>query len=198
MAWYPDLGMVTQADCGDHVRAVGWLSAAQPFPLGDVPTECLDRLLVFANQWHASVKALGWGVAMGWHDCEFCSGSAATGNFGVPRRDLLYVAPEMLPHYVEVHHYRPPDQFLVALMESPLPGSAEYRSVVEPFRRLHEQYLKRRDEERFQCAVRWARDQGGGEESVRQALLRFFGDPSPDPERFREALQATDADRTRR
>jgi hypothetical protein len=197
MAWYPDLGTVTQIDRGAHVRAVGWLSAAQPFPLGDVSTECLGRLLVFARHWQASVKALGWGISMGWHDCEWCSGATATGNFGVPRRGLLYVAPQMLPHYIEVHHYRPPDQFLVALMESPVPGSAEYQCAVEPFRRLHEQYRERQQEERFTQAVRWARDRGGGEESVRQALLMFFGEPSPDSERIRQVLQAMDADRTR-
>lgn len=138
MSWFPDLGTMTQVDGGAHVRAVGWLSVQQPFPLGAVPAEFLDRLWEFARRSGDSIRALGWGMAMGWHDCELCNADRGTRNFGVPYGELLFVAPEMLPHYVEVHRYRPPAEFMRALMESPLPGTDEYRTLVAPFRRLHE------------------------------------------------------------
>jgi hypothetical protein len=49
---------------------------------------------------------------------------------------LLFVAPEMVAHYVEAHHYRPPAQFITAVTESPLPGTDEYRAAVASFRRV--------------------------------------------------------------
>lgn len=44
MSWFPDLGSVTMIDGGEHVRAGGWLSNKQPFPVGEVPSAFLGRL----------------------------------------------------------------------------------------------------------------------------------------------------------
>src|SRR4051812_14625883 len=44
MSWYPDMGCNTMVAEGDHVRAVGWLSAQRPFPTGEVSPEFLARL----------------------------------------------------------------------------------------------------------------------------------------------------------
>ena len=134
MSWFPDLGTVSMMESGEHVRAIGWLSTAQPVPVGDVPTEFLDRLQAFATRWGDSIRALRWPAAAGKHECELCGQCWAAGNFGVPHGGLLFVAPEMVDHYVEVHRYRPPDQFITAVMESPLPGTDEYRAAVAPFR----------------------------------------------------------------
>ncbi len=38
----------------------------------------------------------------------------------------VYAAPDLIYHYVVAHHYRPPDEFIQAVMETPLPGSQEY------------------------------------------------------------------------
>jgi hypothetical protein len=40
----------------------------------------------------------------------------------------------MVLHYVEQHKYLPPDEFISALMESPLPGTDEYSVAVETLR----------------------------------------------------------------
>ena len=189
MSWFPDLGTTTQVDSGEHVRAVGWLSAQQPFPVGAVPAGILDRLWQFAGKSDDSIDALGWGIAMGLHDCELCNGCSGTRNFGVPSSELLFVAPQMLPHYVEVHRYLPPAEFMRALMQSPLPGTDEYRVLVAPFRRLHERYRERCKEERLERAARWVRDQGGSEQAIREASLRFFGGSSTETgELIRRAL----------
>jgi hypothetical protein len=135
MSWFPDLGTVTMIVSGEHVRAIGWLSHEHPFPVGNVPIEFLGRLQCFASTWGDSIDALDWPIFCGGHDCELCGGSWMSGNFGVPYGDLLFVAPEMIAHYVQAHHYRPPAQFITALMESPLPGTDEYRAAVAPFRR---------------------------------------------------------------
>jgi hypothetical protein len=48
------------------------------------------------------------------------------GNFGVPSGDLLFVAPEMVVHYIEQHGYRPPAEFVAAVFRSPLPDTEDY------------------------------------------------------------------------
>jgi hypothetical protein len=47
---------------------------------------------------------------------------------------VLFVAPEMVIHYVEQHKYLPPDEFILALTRSPLPGTDEYTVAVAMFR----------------------------------------------------------------
>lgn len=41
-----------------------------------------------------------------------------------------YAAPALIYHYVEAHHYKPPEEFLRALCEGPKPGSAEYADLL--------------------------------------------------------------------
>src|SRR4051812_4866607 len=115
MSWYPDLGTESVIDRGGHIRAVGWLSAAHPFRSGDVPFDFLKRLKELAVRWGESTQALGWGIFMGSHECELCGRFMSSGNLGVPSGDVLFVAPEMIPHYVEIHQYQPPDEFIAAV-----------------------------------------------------------------------------------
>jgi hypothetical protein len=153
MTWYPDLGNASMASAGHHIRAVGWLSREHAFAQGGVNSDFQERLWQFANQWQASTTALRWGFFMGSHSCELCDLGPppwrrfnASGNFGVPAGGLLFAAPQMIAHYVEVHRYRPPDEFIAAVLASPLPASAEYWALVDPFRHLHRQYLENKSQ----------------------------------------------------
>lgn len=189
MSWFPDMGTVTMIDAGDHVRAVGWLSADHPYPRGEVPAGVAARVREFAGKWRDSTPALGWSIFRGLHGCELGDRFMAYGNFGVPDGDRLFVAPEMLPHYIEAHGYRPPDEFITAVMASPLPGTAEYRAAVEPFRKLHEQYQVRREQTRIEAAARWAAERGGGPEAVSEAGYHFCCDRSAEMcDRIRRAM----------
>ena len=38
----------------------------------------------------------------------------------------IYIAPNMIYHYVTVHHYKPPDEFIQALRDGPCPPEPEY------------------------------------------------------------------------
>jgi hypothetical protein len=71
---------------------------------------------------------------LGVHTCELCNSNTAGGFIGVPAGPLLYVAPEMVGHYVEAHRYVPPIEFVTAVMKAPLPGSKEYAIAVLQFR----------------------------------------------------------------
>jgi|SRR5579859_299565 len=51
-------------------------------------------------------------------------GSAEIRVFG--KGDLIYAAPTLIYHYVFIHHYKPPEEFLCALKESPKPPDPMY------------------------------------------------------------------------
>ena len=39
---------------------------------------------------------------------------------------VIYAAPAMLRHYITVHHYRPPEQFIQAVLHGLRPSSRTY------------------------------------------------------------------------
>ena len=130
--YYPDLHCECQIARGPRLRAIGWLAAGHPFATGVTPglVERLADHLSSADRW---LPVMSFGV----HFCEFCSGGKRIGgsqNLIVPHRERIYVAPELVLHYVRDHGYRPPEEFVRALMECPPQGSAEYLNLVEPYR----------------------------------------------------------------
>ena len=107
---------------------VGWLSCEHAFPVGETSAELRRGLSELATE---PVNG-----CMGSHDCEFCTppmkeflfwrwqpprlDSIASGNgeIRVPalQGDIVYVAPQLVAHYVEAHNYLPPPEFIEAAM----------------------------------------------------------------------------------
>jgi hypothetical protein len=143
MSFFPDMGRETLVAAGDHVRAVGWLHPDHPYTKGEVPAEFLARLKELAVRSSASAEALCFVAFGGPHTCELCGRAQGSGNFGVPSGDLLFVAPEMVVHYIEQHGYSPPAEFVAAVLRSPLPGTEEYQTITGPFWHLHCERIRR-------------------------------------------------------
>ena len=55
-------------------------------------------------------------------------GSAVIMVFG---KEGIYVAPNLIYHYVTIHHYKPPEEFLRALKHSPSPPDPEYVACLD-------------------------------------------------------------------
>jgi hypothetical protein len=142
MTFFPDMGHKSMVATGDHVRAIGWLNPDHPFSKGEVPAGFLVRLKEFTARSGNSAEPLYFGGAGGFHTCEFCGKAHGIGNFGVPSGDLLFVAPELVVHYIEQHGYRPPAEFVTAVLRSPLPDSEEYQTVTEPFWQRHREVIQ--------------------------------------------------------
>src|SRR5262249_16801875 len=123
----------TMIATGAHVRAVGWLHPDHPYSDGEVSPEFRSHIRRFVEKWQSSAIALGFPFAPGLHECDFCRKARGVGNFGVPCGGSLFVAPEMVVHYIEEHGYRPPDEFVAALLQCPEPDSEAYRILAEPF-----------------------------------------------------------------
>ncbi|HEV3255980.1 MAG TPA: hypothetical protein VG013_03800 [Gemmataceae bacterium] len=158
MSYFPDMGSESLAATGDHVRAIGWLHPAHPYTQGEVSAEFLTRLKEFTARSGDSAEALYFGAFGGFHTCEFCGRAHGIGNFGVPSGDLLFVAPELVVHYIEQHGYSPPPDFVAAVLRSPLPDTEEYQVITEPFWHIHKELIRRA----MQAAeAGGARDRGG-------------------------------------
>ena len=117
------------------LKAVGWLGDDVP-RVGDIPARCVARL----------VDAYDGGFVLkdhsrGWHSCEVCERERADtrvyhevrwanrtlqlyshGHFIVLakrrllRRPAAYMSPALLLHYIIDHQYRPPDEFVTAVL----------------------------------------------------------------------------------
>jgi hypothetical protein len=118
--YFPDLSRYAYWGREPNTYNVGWLDATHPYPTGDVPTEAVERLHAFLE---IPVRPM-----LGAHRCELCH-NTSWGNeiriFG--QGEIVYAAPTMIYHYVVDHHYRPPDEFIQAILTSPAVDSVEYR-----------------------------------------------------------------------
>lgn len=108
---------------GLMLRAIGWLE--QPgFPTGAVSKECVDAL----------VAALKCGIFRdgyrGIHNCTLCGKAhpevrwrrrkvflKGHGHYLVQSGQVVYMAPNLLLHYILDHEYRPPDEFNEAVLK---------------------------------------------------------------------------------
>ena len=117
--------------------AVGWLSRSHPFTKGTVSPEFRRRLDIVLEERYEL------GSSRGWHECEFCDASTAGpvdasnkpslslgpcgyGTLSIPGRSAIYFAPDLIAHYIDEHEYRPPQDFVTAVLECPPFRSAEY------------------------------------------------------------------------
>jgi len=130
---YPDLSHECQVDRGPYVRAVGWLSRDQEFPTATTSQEFLEALRRHLREPWQPVTAGGT------HRCEFCpplrNGCYIGGsrNIWISGDGVVYVAPELVLHYIEVHGYRPPDAFITAVIDCPEQSSAQYLARMREF-----------------------------------------------------------------
>lgn len=143
MSFFPDMGRESLVAAGEHIRAIGWLHPDHPYTKGEVSASFLSRLKEFTARSNQSAEALYFGGFGGFHTCEFCGRALGIGNFGVPSGDLLFVAPELVVHYIEQHGYSPPAEFIAAVLRSPLPDTEEYQLITEPFWHMHKESVRR-------------------------------------------------------
>jgi hypothetical protein len=65
----------------------------------------------------------------GVHECDLCvyePGAVGASVIFIPGRNVIYVCPELITHYMNVHGYKPPDEFCDAVLVCPPMRSTEY------------------------------------------------------------------------
>lgn len=126
-----DLGTNAYLNTDDRFRAVGWLEAGHPYTKGAVPPDDLAAIKAHLQRAFQPARYLGF------HLCSLCppgTPRAGTLNLVVVTPTLLYIAPELIVHYIEDHGYRPPDEFLAAVRACPPQGSRQFLEWLRPFR----------------------------------------------------------------
>jgi hypothetical protein len=135
MAWYADFEHLDYFDGFADVdttmlRAVGWLAHGHEFKQSGVDLAAVDKLsTLLVSPWQPD-------RFLGGHRCDICPGSGhvrpPTGfnNLFVPAEKCVYVAPELLLHYIKEHRYKPPDEFIRAVLDCPPTTSAEYLQLL--------------------------------------------------------------------
>jgi hypothetical protein len=127
MAEYTDLTPCDyfHVEC-EALLAVGWLSTETRYAMGDSEPAFFARLVQFAGSpWQPMVFA-------GFHACELCQFQRplGTANIFVPHRGSIYVAPELIVHYIAAHRYKPPQVFIDAVMACPEMNSMAYKKAI--------------------------------------------------------------------
>lgn len=123
-----------------EARAVGWLDPAQAYATGRVPHGVFDALMTLSvNPWQPT-------ATLGVHRCGFCVHTGGPGlvqkddwsvrignrTLFVPGERVLYVAPVMVVHYIDAHGYKPPEEFVQAVLACPpMRGMAYMRMLHE-------------------------------------------------------------------
>jgi hypothetical protein len=113
---------------------VGWLERGKPFATCEVPEAFFEKLCqLLLNPWNPAYPAWvhlcglcqfsGNGSAQ-WRDYNISSVSGAC--LFVPAGGYLYVSPSNIAHYINTHHYRPPDEFCTAVLGCPPMRSVAY------------------------------------------------------------------------
>jgi hypothetical protein len=126
--YFPDLSEYAygHAPPQRHILNVGWLSKDHPHHQGVVPAELSMRL--------SEIVRSPVNLYRGSHMCEFCPepptimspggikmvnpppGTLGNGEVRIRARNgTVYVAPVLIYHYVAVHGYLPPGEFIEAV-----------------------------------------------------------------------------------
>jgi len=140
MSYFEDRSDYTYHDSFFHratTKNIGWLDATHEFSKVAPAEQELDLIWTYCKVSVAQMRGL--------HDCELCPpnasnyvkrhdeplllGSAEIRVFG--KNGIIYAAPNLVYHYVSIHDYKPPDEFLRALKEGPRPPSQEYLDALK-------------------------------------------------------------------
>lgn len=120
--------------------AVGWLDKGFKYNTGLVSESFLDRLGLFCMD--PVVMPLDPDG-----DCPLCLEypiidtphgrlEFGPGQLRIPGRDkTVYAAPTLIYHFIKDHNYQPPQVFIDAVLNAPLPGTKEYKEFIRYWRK---------------------------------------------------------------
>lgn len=147
MTYFKDLTPYTYSQA-DQSLNVGWLSASEEFAIGETPFEFKEKLRQFCLDENV-IK-----IMRGFQECEFCGLSSTdwarmhpsygenskwmsigNGEIRVGGRSAVFASPVLIYHYVAEHQYMPPQEFIDAVLFGSQPGTPEYLSLIEKYKK---------------------------------------------------------------
>lgn len=111
---------------------VGWLEAGRPHPTGAVPQDVVDKLAAITTIQQVN-------ACLGKHECDLCDEPRSHPPLGsaeirIPGRPgVVYAAPTLINHYITVHGYQPPAEFITAVQNANVEEWATKRWSVDGY-----------------------------------------------------------------
>ncbi|WP_455907935.1 DUF7919 family protein [Streptomyces cinereoruber] len=102
---------------------IGWLEPGYPYTQGLVSDAFIDALMSWRDRYPVH-------ETRGFHQCGYCHKEGkseafaqefrrASKEFRILGNGCVYAVPFLLPHYVSVHDYQPPSEFIMAVGTGP-------------------------------------------------------------------------------
>jgi hypothetical protein len=147
MAYFKDLSPYENSWNSDKLAVsvlhVGWLEDKE-FEKGETSQEFKDKLFQFCLDQNLIA------IMRGFQECIFCGlswsewgkkhpdygpdahwMSLGDGEIRVIGKSVIYGAPALIYHYVVEHKYKPPQEFIDAVLTGPQPGQDEHKKHLD-------------------------------------------------------------------
>ncbi|ONI84449.1 hypothetical protein ALI144C_14930 [Actinosynnema sp. ALI-1.44] len=109
MTYYADLTPYRYTLADQAMVNVGWLEPGHEYTRGHVPVRLVDALLKLGTRPRNKLR--------GFHFCGFCNHYRGSGEIHVVGpTGTRYAAPLLVIHYIFAHGYRPPAEFVDAVL----------------------------------------------------------------------------------
>jgi hypothetical protein len=128
VTYFPDLTAYTYLHPEEeppNTVNIGWLDRAYPYPAGKTNKKFHVKL--------RQISLLRVKQTRGFHTCYFCKGPNrphGSAEIRVPGEGKVYAAPELVHHYVVAHRYKPPEEFIAAVLAWVVAEDADARKRV--------------------------------------------------------------------
>jgi len=118
--------------------AVGWLDSEHSYQQGTTSLEFRNRIELFCS--NSIIRNFGV------EPCALCKREPViavlhsgievilygTYEIRIPSHvQRIYAAPDLILHYIIAHNYKPPQEFIDAVLSAPLPGTQEFEKFAE-------------------------------------------------------------------
>ena len=125
MAKFEDLTPYTYFASNDKdykILNIGWL--AGEFSKGKVPNKFLIELEKYKDYPRIQTR--------GFHNCPYCGNDRSSNEIRViSKAGIVYASPMLVIHYIKAHNYKPPDEYINAVLDAIEPGSNEYERICQ-------------------------------------------------------------------
>ena len=131
MAYYKDLDPCGYFDRPPYIYgfkklyAIGWIDKGQPYKNGKVSRKFIEKLKELINNPHVGMPY------MGYHRCFLCSEFLGDDELFVVGKNKIYACPDSMDHYIEKHEYRPPQEFIDAVMNTKILIGEDYKNRIK-------------------------------------------------------------------
>lgn len=127
----------------ENTKNIGWLDKDYPYFKGKVSDEFIDKLWKYLN--------LNINRIRGFRNCRLCTVPYKGTSEVVYKGESImlgyeeirvlsedgktsYAAPDLIYHYILNHEYKPPQEFIEAVLKGSKPGSIEYDEFISTYK----------------------------------------------------------------